>query len=113
MAMKLKMYILIKEDTPDDLVPVIAAHTSLATYLAWKDDERMKEWFEGIFYKVVCSVNQKEFDNAKAFEKRVIITESALGGREVAIGVCPTDAEKPFKYYKLWKAGTLSQKLLS
>jgi hypothetical protein len=100
----LKMYILIKDDVPDNFVPVIAAHTALGTYLVFEYDIDMVVWKKFSFKKVVCTVNQKEFDNIKKSEyKHKVFTESALGGREVAIGVFPTEDVKPFKFFKLWK----------
>lgn len=101
---KLKMYILIKDDVPDNMVPVIAAHVALGTYLYLETEKIMDLWKRFSFKKVVCSVNQKEFDNmVKSEYDHRVFTESSLGDRAVAIGVVPTDEEKPFKYFKLWK----------
>lgn len=100
----MKMYILIKEDVPDGFAVLAAAHASLATYLKYQSSEAVKEWLSGSFYKVVCKVNEKEFEMAKTFEDRVILTESALNNREVAIGFKPREEwPKPFKFYKLFK----------
>lgn len=103
MEKPLKMYILIKEDVPDQMVPVISAHASLASYLRFSFDEKMKEWLASSFRKVVCKVNNKEFENAKKFDGVVVLTESALDGREVCVVTTPTNEDKPFKFYKLWK----------
>ena len=56
----MKMYILIKDDVPVKMAPVIAAHASLACYKKYKDDPDMIEWVHSIFKKVVCKVNEKE-----------------------------------------------------
>lgn len=98
------MYILIKDDVPADMVPLIAAHTTLATYLKHQNDPLVIEWVSSIFYKVVCKVNEKEFATAKGFPNAVVMTESALDNKEVAIGFKPElDYPKPFKFYKLYK----------
>lgn len=98
------MYILIKDDVPDHMVPVISAHVSLGTYLEFQHLTDMQDWLKNSFRKVVVKVNQKEFDNMKNSEyNRRVFTESALDGMEVAIGCVPTEQEKPFKFYKLWK----------
>ncbi|MGB3468028.1 MAG: hypothetical protein WBA74_22270 [Cyclobacteriaceae bacterium] len=100
----MKMYILIKDDVPEGFAILAAAHASLAAYLAFQDEEEVKTWLSGKFYKVICRINQKEFDKAKTFEDRVVLTESALNNSEVAIAFKPReDWPKPFKFYKLWK----------
>lgn len=98
-----KMYILIAEDVPDKFAPVIAAHASLAAYLKWENDDLMVDWLENSFRKVVCRVNKKEFENMKTRNDALVMTESALEGREVAIVCLPTKATSPFGFFKLWK----------
>lgn len=100
----MKMYILILNDVPDNLVPVTAAHASLACYLEYPNDLEMKIWLSTSFKKVVCSVNQTEFDKAKEAGNYNITTESALGGRVVAITFVPRrEFPKCFSFFKLWK----------
>ena len=99
----MKMYILIKRDVPDKLAPVIAAHASLACYKKFEGDPAMIEWINGIFYEVVCSVNDKEFENSKSDDKYLVITESSLGNQEVAIAFCPREEySKQFRFFKMW-----------
>jgi hypothetical protein len=43
----------------------------------------------GPFYKAVCKVSGEEFEQPKACLDLVVITESAFGGAEVAIGLKP------------------------
>ena len=63
----------------------------------------MITWKNETFYKVICKVNEKEFENARAVEDNVVITESALLGKEVAIAFCPREEyPKIFKYFRLW-----------
>lgn len=102
------MYILIRSSVPDGFAPLIAAHASLACYRAFEDDPDMQAWVSGIFRKVVCRVNDKEFATAKTFEKSVILTESALDDQEVCIAFCPREAwPKPFRFYSMWKPSGL------
>ena len=98
------MYILIKDDLPAGFAVLAAAHASLAAYLKFKDSSEIVEWLSGPFFKAVCSVNDKEFENAKQCPDNVVITESALDNREVAIAFKPRQEwPKPFKFYKLYK----------
>ncbi|WP_299684424.1 peptidyl-tRNA hydrolase [uncultured Dokdonia sp.] len=100
----MKMYILIKDDIPEGFAILAAAHASLATYLKYKEDSDMQTWISGTFYKVVCKVNDKEFQKAKAFKDHVLLTESALEHKEVAIAFKPREEwPKPFKFYKLYR----------
>ncbi len=98
------MYILIKENIPNKMAPVIAAHSSLACYKSFEEDIDMKDWINGIFKKVVCKVNNKEFENAKLEDKHIVLTESALDNEEVALAFCPRqEYSKQFKFFKMWQ----------
>lgn len=100
----MKMYILIRESVPQGFAVLAAAHASLAAYLKFKDAPEVSEWLSGPFYKAVVKVSDKEFENAKAFEDHVVLTESALDGQEVAIAFKPrAEWPKPFKFYRLWR----------
>jgi peptidyl-tRNA hydrolase len=100
----MKMYILIKEDVPTGFAILAAAHASLAAYLKFKDTPEVAEWLAGPFYKVICRVNDKEFEQAKTFPEHVVLIESALNNQEVAIAFTPREEwPKSFKYYRLFK----------
>ena len=100
----MKMYILIKDDVPSGFAVLAAAHASLAAYLKFKDSPEVAEWLSGPFYKAVCRVNEKEFEKAKGYEDHVVITESALKGREVAIAFKPREEwPKMFRFLRLYK----------
>jgi peptidyl-tRNA hydrolase len=100
----MKMYILIRESVPTGFAIVAAAHASLACYLKFIDTKEVSEWLSGPFYKAVCKVNDKEFENAKTFEDYVVLTESALNNQEVALAFRPREEwPKPFKFYRLYK----------
>jgi len=100
----MKMYILIKDAVPAGYAVLAAAHASLAAYLEFKDTPEVVEWLSGRFYKAICCVNAKEFEKAKECPDNIVITESALNDREVAIAFKPREEwPKPFKFYKLYK----------
>ena len=100
----MKMYILIKDTVPAGFAVLAAAHSSLACYLKFRESSDVATWLAGPFYKVICRVNETEFEAAKAFEDHVVLTESALDGSEVAIAFRPREEwPKAFKYYRHYK----------
>ena len=99
----MKMYILIKDEVPDKMAPVIAAHASLATYKRFEQDEKMQRWIGSVFKKVVCRVSSGEFEKARQLDQHVVLTESALDHKEVCLGFCPREEyPKAFRFYKMW-----------
>lgn len=99
----MKMYIIVKDNIPDKLAPVIAAHASLACYKKFQENEDMIKWINGIFKKVVCLANEIEFDKLKNETDFVVITESSLDNKEVALAFCPREEyPKMFKFLKMW-----------
>lgn len=100
----LKMYILIREAVPPGFAVLAAAHASLAAYLKFKDAPEVTEWLLGPFYKAVCRVSDAEFERAKELAEHVVLTESALGGQEVAIAFKPRrEWPKAFRFLRLYK----------
>lgn len=100
----MKMYILIKDDVPPGFAVLAAAHASLAAYLKFRESPEVAEWLSGPFYKAICRVSDSEFEKAKAFEGCVVLTESALENREVAIAFKPREEwPKAFKFYRLYR----------
>jgi len=98
------MYILVRESVAPGFAILAAAHASLACYLKFQDSPEVAMWLAGPFYKVVCRVNDAEFEAAKAFEDHIVMTESALDGVEVAIGFRPREEwPKAFKFYRLYR----------
>jgi hypothetical protein len=98
------MYILVKETVPLGFAVLAAAHASLAAYLRFKDSPEVASWLSGPFYKVVCKVTEAEFEHAKTVEDHVVLTESALEGREVAIAFRPREVwPKSFKFLRLFR----------
>lgn len=100
----MKMYILVRDDVPLGFAMVAVAHASVAGYLRFQDTPDVKTWLAGPFFKAVCRVNAKEFENAKLVEDHVVLTESALDNREVAIVFKPREEwPKMFRFLKLYK----------
>jgi hypothetical protein len=103
-APKLRMYILIRESVPTGFAVLAAAHASLAAYLKFAETSEVKEWLAGPFYKAVCRVTDEEFAKAKETPDRVVLTESALDGQEVALAFKPrAEYPKVFRFFKLFK----------
>lgn len=100
----MKMYILIRESVPIGFALVAAAHASLAAYLKFKETPEVAHWLSGPFCKAVCKVTDEEFEQAKACLDHVVITESGLGGQEVALAFKPrAEWPKAFKFYRLYR----------
>jgi hypothetical protein len=110
-----KMYILIKDSIDIGHAVLAAAHASLGGYLTFTKAENEHEipccdtemWAEKSFRKVVCKVSDIEFEKSKTYypdgEYRVM-TESGLGGIDVAIVFRPREVWPPFfKSLKLYK----------
>ncbi len=103
-APRMKMYILIRDSLPTGHAVLAAAHASLAAYLKFKDTPQVAEWLSGPFYKVVCRVSDAEFEQGRACEAPVVLTESSLGGQEVAIAFRPRrEWPKAFRFFRLYK----------
>jgi peptidyl-tRNA hydrolase len=100
----MKMYILVRDDIPLGFAMVAVAHASLAGYLRFQNEPEVREWLSGPFFKAVCKVNAKEFENAKQVADHVVLTESAHGDQEVAIVFKPRhEWPKMFKFLKLYR----------
>lgn len=93
-----------KDSLPKGFAVLVAAHASLACYLKFQEDEQTQKWVSGTFYKVICKVNEKEFEKAKTFDDHIVLTESALGNQQVAIAFKPREEwPKVFRFYGLYK----------
>ncbi|MFA6565811.1 MAG: hypothetical protein WCT48_03645, partial [Candidatus Paceibacterota bacterium] len=72
----LKMYILIREDTPADIVPLIASHLPMLTYRKFKKRPMMQKWFETKLQKtVICKVSAETLEKAKEYGEYFSLTE--------------------------------------
>ena len=104
----MKMYILIRDDVPLGFAMVAVAHASLACYLQFQHTAAVSTWLSGPFFKAVCKVNAREFENAKAVADHVVLTESALGNQEVALAFCPREEwPRMFRFFKRSQEATV------
>lgn len=85
----MKMYIAIPDWVPTGHAINSAAHASIACYVKFINDPNMQNWFNNYFKKVTCKVTDEEFQYLKTLDGSVVITESALGGQEVAVALAP------------------------
>ena len=100
----MKMYIVVKEDVPANYVPVVCAHASLSAYLRNVDDVNVQDWAKNSFKKAICKANESEFNNCKSLEGSVVITESSLNNKEVAVVLLPRPEFPKFvKFLRLYK----------
>jgi peptidyl-tRNA hydrolase len=98
------MYILIRDDVPPGFAVLAAAHASLAAYLKFQATPEIAEWLSGPFRKVICRVSDAQFASAKSFADHVVLAESALGGREVALAFKPRlEWPTAFKFLSLYR----------
>ena len=100
----MKMYVLVKESVPVGLAMTGACHAAVACNNKYRDTPELQAWPNGTFYKVVCKVNDTEFEKAKSIEDNVVITESSLDGMEIAIAFKPREEwPKMFKFLRLYR----------
>ena len=122
-----KMYILVKEKLSAGQAALACAHGALSGYLTFVEaelaelDERdrfvafgcktqTQIWAAESFRKVVCSVTDDKFEEAKTFgipgRDYRVMTESGLDGIEVAVVFRPREFWEPFfKGLPLWGKG--------
>ena len=128
---KSKMYFLIKASVDIGHAALSVGHGALGGYLDFIEAERKKDfqpeelcpecgeplgddeptqterWVKESFRKCLCAVTDEEFEKAKAYgvagQDYRVMTESGLGGMEVAIVFRPRDEWEPFfKSLPLW-----------
>jgi hypothetical protein len=87
MEQKLYMLIVLKQGIDPSYAPVGAAHAALAGYLKWEKDDLTYRWAHGIFNKHIKSATPEQFEKSKdeKYGDKIVITESNLGGEEIAI----------------------------
>lgn len=109
MGHPLKAYILVPDDIPLGFAMVAVAHAGAALILQMEpgtgwDDEDFHTWLRDSFKKVVCKVTREQFEKAKETTFHYLLTESSLGGKEVALVFKPRmewpDAFKTFPLYR-------------
>lgn len=72
--------------------------------MKYRDTPEVAAWLSGPLAKVICRVSDAEFEATKGIEDHLVLTESALGGVEVAISFRPREVwPKAFQFYRLYK----------
>lgn len=102
-----KMYIAILDEAPDYMVPTLVAHTAIGAHLNLEGYEAYQDWLQNSFKKVVCRVNQKEFDKIADTLLCYSGWENTIcGGGPSCLIVLPVESDKVpnvLKFAKLWK----------
>jgi hypothetical protein len=99
-----RQYILIRDCLPVSHAVVAAAHASLAAWLRFQETPEAQAWVSGPFRKVICAVNDREFERAKACEDHVVLSESSLAGMETAIAFRPRrEWPRRFRFFRLYR----------
>lgn len=102
----MKMYICIKDDIPVGIAMNSAAHAGLMCHLKYVGGIEYQRWLDKSFKKVTCAVTPAEFAMLKEVSDNIVVTESRLDGKEVAVVLAPRpDTEFPefVSLLKLWK----------
>jgi len=102
----MKMYICIKDDIPVGIAMNSAAHAGLMCHLKYFEQANYHTWLTKSFKKVTCMVTPAEFAMLREVSDNIIVTESRLDGKEVAVVLAPRpDTEFPefIPLLKLWK----------
>ena len=103
----MKLYIAVRDEVPDHMVPVVVAHAVLGAHLHFQALKNVyyDAWLTQSFKKCVVRVNLKEFqkicselDCYKGFESTVLDKQFC-----VAIPVPSTEVPNVLRFAKLWK----------
>ena len=108
---KLKMYICVRDEVPDHMVPVLVAHSVLGAHTLFTLPENWvityyRDWYLSSFKKVVLRINQKEWSNIRNDPDTYTYEgheNTVLGGEKSCLVVCP-DYWYPntIKFAKMW-----------
>ena len=83
-----------------------AAHAGALLMKEWENTPEVEEWLRDSFRKVTCKVTPEEFERAKQFEDKIVITELAFDKAEVAMVFKPRRGyPKFFQFLKLYNTG--------
>lgn len=73
-------------------------------HLKFGNDPEYQSWLVQSFRKVVCEVTDAEFEALKSEKDYITVTESGLGGMEIALVFCPRVQWPPaFRKFPLLK----------
>ena len=113
---KMKLYIAILDEVPDNIVPCLVAHSVIGADRLFTNNPEYKKWFRFSFKKCVVRVNRKEFSKIKALPLVYLGHEnSTLGGEKCCAIVCPMEDEllpNVLKRAKLWSPVSYELKII-
>lgn len=109
-----KMYIAIRDEVPDYMVPTLVAHSVINAHLYFTDDWRDRNdyyqylyWLEESYKKVTIRVNDKEYrkikDSLLCWEGHENTVYNAEGSCLVILPVNTDSIPNVLKFAKLWK----------
>ena len=107
------MYIAVLEDVPDEMVPVLVAHTVLGAHLILNNTcIKYNNWLSTSFRKVVVRVTKKEFEKIRLLDNVYLGHENVTlcGQKSCAVYVVSDVDGTPnvLKFAKLWKPNVQS-----
>lgn len=110
-----KMYIAVRDEAPDYMVPTLVAHSVINAHMKfnksfedWQDQyPAYREWILNSFRKVVVRVNAKEYDKIKAtlvhWEGHENTICNGEGSCLVVLPVMSDAVPNVLKFAKPWK----------
>lgn len=107
----MKLYIAVKDEVPDHMVPVLVAHTIMNADHFFSENETLKElylcWKKNSFKKCVVRLNEKEWMKFTSTDKHIYYGyESTVLNAENSCGVFLSinreELPNVLKFAKLW-----------
>lgn len=111
-----KMYIAVRDDAPDYMVPTLVAHSILNAHVMFDHVHHgheldkvviYRKWFQESFRKVVIRVGRKEYDKIKAEHTHHEGHENTIcGGEGCCLVVLPVESDavpNVLRYAEMWK----------
>ena len=111
-----KMYIAVREDVPDYMVPTLVAHTVLSSYISRRDGSYLgsytdlyDHWLEYSFKKCVVKVSPKQFERVKEIPHVYLGHESTTLNGEKSCGIIVVEDNHPYKVIQFAKLSPFLQ----
>ena len=107
-----KMYIAVREDVPDYMVPTLVAHTVINSYINRRDNSYLDSyvdlydhWLKYSFKKCVVKVSPKQFERVKEIPHVYLGHENTVLNGEKSCGIIVVEGNHPYKvlqFAKMW-----------
>lgn len=102
-----RLYIAVRDQVPDYIVPTLVAHTILNADAHFKENLQYQAWKNLSFKKCVIRVNEKEWNKITALEDVYLGYENRTLNAEMSCAVvlpCPnSNIANVLKFAKLWQ----------